>query len=211
VLNAHPKVIKACTVSSICSEYTLPTKAFTPRRHSLSPTSPLNPTSSRRRHSLLQLTTKAVDHEAAATGWWTKGDIPPNFIHITGGVTALLDQLQAHQKNLIVLDLFAPWCAACRSLYPKLLKTAAANPDVIFLAMNFDENKPVAKQLGIKVLPYFQLYRGSDGKVAEFSCSVAKIQRLRDALEEHSCDEDGCPFDPDSPVQLPEKKEAQAV
>lgn len=80
--------------------------------------------------------------------------------------------------------------------------------------MNFDENKPVAKQLGIKVLPYFQLYRGSDGKVAEFSCSVAKIQRLRDAMEEHKCGEDGCPVDPDSPIQLPEKKEekeAQAV
>lgn len=33
------------------------------------------------------------------------------------------------------------------------------------------------------MLPFFQLYRGAEGKVAEFSCSVAKVQRLRDAIE----------------------------
>ncbi len=31
----------------------------------------------------------------------------------------------------------------------------------------------------LQVLPYFQFYRGTQGKVAEFSASVSKIQRIR--------------------------------
>ena len=38
----------------------------------------------------------------------------------------------------------------------------------------------------LQVLPFFQFYRGAEGRVAEFSASVAKVQRLRDALAEHS-------------------------
>lgn len=37
-----------------------------------------------------------------------------------------------------------------------------------------------------QVLPFFQFYRGAEGRVAAFSASVAKVQRLRDALREHS-------------------------
>lgn len=31
----------------------------------------------------------------------------------------------------------------------------------------------------LQVLPFFHMYRGANGKVAEFSASVSKIQRLR--------------------------------
>ena len=37
-----------------------------------------------------------------------------------------------------------------------------------------------------QVLPFFQFYRGAEGRVAAFSASVSKVQRLRDALAEHS-------------------------
>ena len=33
--------------------------------------------------------------------------------------------------------------------------------------------------MGVKVLPYFKLFRGAEGKVAEFSCTVSKIQKIR--------------------------------
>ena len=57
--------------------------------------------------------------------------------------------------------------------------------DVLFLEVDFDENKAMSRTLGIKVLPSFHFYRGVDGRVAEFSASLSKVQRLRDALEEH--------------------------
>ncbi len=33
--------------------------------------------------------------------------------------------------------------------------------------------------MGVKVLPYFQFFRGAEGKVDQFSCTVSKIQRFR--------------------------------
>ncbi len=35
--------------------------------------------------------------------------------------------------SLVVVDYFAPWCHACRSLYPKLRQIAAQHDDVMFL------------------------------------------------------------------------------
>ena len=43
----------------------------------------------------------------------------------------------------------------------------------------------MCKTLNIKVLPYFHCYRGSAGKVAQFSASVSKVYRIRKAIEEH--------------------------
>ena len=57
--------------------------------------------------------------------------------------------------------------------------------DVLFVKVNYDQNKPMSRTLGVKVLPTFHMYRGPSGRVAEFSASLSKIQRLRDALEAH--------------------------
>ena len=35
---------------------------------------------------------------------------------------------------------------------------------------------------GVQVLPYFHAYHGSMGRVASFSSSITKIQRLRDCM-----------------------------
>jgi len=60
-----------------------------------------------------------------------------------------------------------------------------ARDDILWLKVSYDDNKPMSRSLGVKVLPHFQMYRGPSGRVAEFSCSLSKVQKLRDALEEH--------------------------
>lgn len=35
--------------------------------------------------------------------------------------------------GLVVVDFFAPWCAGCRCMYPKLRQIAANNLDVAFI------------------------------------------------------------------------------
>ncbi|CAL5430222.1 unnamed protein product [Camellia sinensis] len=78
------------------------------------------------------------------------------------------------------------WCASCRALFPKLCKTAAEHPEILFLKVNFDENKPICKNLNVKVLPYFHFYRGADGQLDSFSCSLAKFKKIKDAIESHN-------------------------
>lgn len=55
---------------------------------------------------------------------------------------------------------------------------AEAHPEILFIKVNFDENKAMCKSMNVKVLPYFHFYRGADGKVEEFSCSLAKVSNV---------------------------------
>nr|GEY86556.1 thioredoxin-like 2, chloroplastic [Tanacetum cinerariifolium] len=60
--------------------------------------------------------------------------------------------------------------------------------EILFLKVNFDENKPMCKNLNVKVLPYFHFYRGADGQLESFSCSLAKFQKIKDAILKHNTD-----------------------
>ena len=56
-----------------------------------------------------------------------------------------------------------------------MLHLVEENDTVVLLKVNFDENKPMSKSLGVKVLPFFMLYRGAEGKVDQFSASISKV------------------------------------
>lgn len=101
-------------------------------------------------------------------------------------VDEFIAELSQARDKLVVVDFFAQWCGSCKALHPKLCQLAENHPDTLVLKVEFDSNKALAKALGVKVLPFFQFYRGAEGRVAAFSASVAKVQRLRDALSQHS-------------------------
>ena len=84
------------------------------------------------------------------------------------------------------MEFYAPWCNACKALFPKICRIVAEHEEVIFLKVSFEDNKDMCKNMGVKVLPFFRLFQGAKGKVAEFSCTVSKIQRFRDAIEEYN-------------------------
>eukprot|EP00894_Picocystis_sp_ML_P004045 jgi/Pico_ML_1/54562/g4894.t1 len=69
---------------------------------------------------------------------------------------------------------------------PKVVEIAKEHEDIVVLKVNFDENKPMCKSLGIKVLPFFHFYRGASGKLAAFSASMSKLKRLEDAVSIHN-------------------------
>lgn len=125
--------------------------------------------------------TAAAGRFASGSGdkWWERS--APNMTTVAD-VQELVDGLAAAGDSLVIVDFFAPWCGACRALYPKLLKLAEAYPDVHILKVNFDESKAMCKTLGVKVLPFFHIYHGAEGRVAAFSCTVAKFERMREAL-----------------------------
>lgn len=64
------------------------------------------------------------------------------------------------------------------------------------------------------MLPYFHIYHGAEGRVAAFSCTTSKFQRMRDALEEFYtpiCSLEGNPGLPEFPEIIPHPNEVSRV
>ncbi|XAR67638.1 hypothetical protein NMG60_11002482 [Bertholletia excelsa] len=116
--------------------------------------------------------------------WWEK-NAGPNMIDINSTQEFIGALSQAGDK-LVIVEFYGTWCASCRALFPKLCKIAEEHPEILFLKVNFDENKSLCKSLNVKVLPYFHFYRGADRLVESFSCSLAKLQKLKDAIATHN-------------------------
>ncbi|KAI4376538.1 hypothetical protein MLD38_014288 [Melastoma candidum] len=116
--------------------------------------------------------------------WWER-NAGPNMIDIHSTQEFLSALSQAGDK-LVIVEFYGSWCASCKALFPKLCRTAAEHPEILFLKVNFDENKPMCKSLNVKVLPYFHFYRGADGQLESFSCSLAKFQKIKDAIQTHN-------------------------
>ena len=137
-----------------------------------------------RRGSLLKMNMGRMN---AKNEWWLK-DASPNMIDING-TPELLEALCNNQDKLVVVDVYAKWCGACRALYPKLCKMGRQfDGKMVLLKVNFDENKDMCKTLGVKVLPYMIMYKGNKGRVEEFSVSISKIKMLREKLDIYTTD-----------------------
>ncbi|CAN8326505.1 unnamed protein product [Cochlearia groenlandica] len=116
--------------------------------------------------------------------WWER-NAGPNMVDIHS-TEEFLKALSEAGERLVIVEFYGTWCASCRALFPKLCKTAVENADILFLKVNFDENKPMCKSLNVKVLPYFHFYRGADGQLESFSCSLAKFQKIKDGIRMHN-------------------------
>ncbi|KAL5203005.1 hypothetical protein ABZP36_013957 [Zizania latifolia] len=138
------------------------------------------PTPRHRRHKVHA----AVPNSTEQPKWWEK-NASPNMIDIHS-TQEFLDALKDAGERLVIVEFYGTWCGSCRALFPRLCRTAMENPDILVLKVNFDENKPMCKRLNVKVLPYFHFYRGADGQLEAFSCSLAKFQKLKDAIYVHN-------------------------
>lgn len=140
----------------------------------------------RRQKPLLSWKVHATITETEGPKWWERNP-GPNMIDIHS-TQEFLDALSQAGDKLVIVEFYGTWCGSCRALFPKLCRTAQEHPEILFLKVNFDENKPMCKSLNVKVLPYFHFYRGSDGQLESFSASLAKFQKIRDAISTHNTD-----------------------
>ncbi|RZC27778.1 Thioredoxin-like 2, chloroplastic isoform D [Glycine soja] len=168
---AYVDVIRLQFQSSFFSPSPLSAKRlFSPLAYSSAPAPPATLAFAPRKQ-LLSFKVCATVAETGQPKWWEKN--APNMIDIHS-TQEFLSALSQAGDRLVIVEFYGTWCASCRALFPKLCRTAEEHPEILFLKVNFDENKPMCKRLNVKVLPYFHFYRGAEGQLESFSCSLAK-------------------------------------
>ncbi|KAL1215059.1 Thioredoxin-like 1-2 [Cardamine amara subsp. amara] len=115
--------------------------------------------------------------------WWEKS-IKQNMLEIYSA-NHLVDSLLNAGDRLVVLDFYSPGCGGCKSLHPKICQLAESNPNVMFLKVNQEELRTMCHGLNVHVLPFFKFYRGAEGKLCSFSCTIATINKFKKALDKH--------------------------
>ena len=87
-----------------------------------------------------------------------EGAGPAEPIHVTEATFAR----EVEQSSVPVLvDLWAPWCAPCRSIAPTLEAIAREMAGRIRVAkVNVDENPEIAERLGVQGIPTLVVYKG---------------------------------------------------
>ncbi|ESQ41631.1 hypothetical protein EUTSA_v10014778mg [Eutrema salsugineum] len=92
--------------------------------------------------------------------------------------------VKAAGEMIVVLDMYTQWCGPCKVMAPKYKELSEKHQDMVFLKLDCNEdNKPLAKELGIRVVPTFKILK--DNKVikevtgAKFEDLVAAIEAAR--------------------------------
>merc|ERR1719399_2130033 len=85
-------------------------------------------------------------------------------------LTAISELLRAQSDSeesgrLMVIKVFAPYCAACRAIQAKYKRTAKNNAEIDFFEVDFSKSKPLCKHLGIQSLPTGIIFK--DGEMVE--------------------------------------------
>ena len=84
---------------------------------------------------------------------------------------------------MVVVDYFATWCAACKAMAPKVSEFVGEHPEIVLAKIKFDDQKILCKAMGVKALPFFQIYRGTAGKTEQLTASLKKFPLLEEAVE----------------------------
>ncbi|XP_072999833.1 thioredoxin F-type, chloroplastic-like [Typha latifolia] len=84
-------------------------------------------------------------------------------------------------EKVVVLDMYTQWCGPCKVMAPRFQELSEKYLDVVFLKLDCNqENKSLAKELGIKVVPTFKILK--DRKVVK-EVTGAKFDDLVLAIE----------------------------
>nr|KJB65117.1 hypothetical protein B456_010G082200 [Gossypium raimondii] len=100
------------------------------------------------RKQLLSFKVHATITETNQPKWWER-NAGPNMIDIHS-TQEFLSALSEAGDRLVIVEFYGTWCASCKALFPKLCRTAQENPEILFLKVNFDENKSMCKSLNVK-------------------------------------------------------------
>ncbi|OJU73412.1 MAG: thioredoxin [Alphaproteobacteria bacterium 40-19] len=103
---------------------------------------------------------------------------------ITTDETFSKDVLEASQRQLVLVDFWAPWCGPCRRLAPVLEELAQTlAPSLSVCKVDVDENTHRASEYGIMSLP--SLYLFSKGEVIDNKLGFCPLPDLQAWIQGH--------------------------
>lgn len=89
--------------------------------------------------------------------------------------------VNAAGDKTVVLDMYTQWCGPCKVIAPKFKELAEKYGDVVFLKLDCnEENRPLAKELKIRVVPTFKVLK--KGEVVT-EVTGAKLEKLVEVIE----------------------------
>ncbi|WP_025764347.1 rhodanese-like domain-containing protein [Dyadobacter tibetensis] len=116
---------------------------------------------------------------------WTAANYPVDEPANAGerkGMSTEDFQKMVASEPVVMIDFNAPWCAPCVKMLPiihQLEKEYAGKAKVV--AINYDENKALAKELGIDEIPAFLMYK--KGKLVERKNGLIEEKEFRTWLD----------------------------
>jgi len=85
--------------------------------------------------------------------------------------------------NLVLVDFYAPWCAPCVKMLPTIKKlTQEYKGRAKIETINYDQNKALAKEMGIDEIPAFLVYK--NGKLVSRKSGLLEEADFRKLLEQ---------------------------
>jgi thiol-disulfide isomerase/thioredoxin len=104
-----------------------------------------------------------VETEGAPGGLLKAGEAAPDFaLVLENGDYLRLSDLQGRP---LVINFWATWCAPCRMEMPELVKAAAADPDLVVLAVDVQEARGPVEQFAAEFQMDFPVVLDTEGKV----------------------------------------------
>ena len=89
------------------------------------------------------------------------------------------------RDRLCVVKVYAPWCKTCVAIHPKYLRAAKSNPEIDFYEVDFAQNKPLCKHMGVESLPTGMIFK--DGaKVEHTSLRPSGFKSFVSLLVQHA-------------------------
>ena len=93
--------------------------------------------------------------------------------------------LSEADDKLVVVDFTATWCGPCRKIAPEFARLSEAHPDVIFIKVDVDKCKDVARAHSISAMPTFKFFK--HGKLY-YQFRGASVKQLEDGIATYSAD-----------------------